>query len=61
MNQQLNISPMAILAAVLANADETRKVRIKPEDASPVQEVEIPVVRLEKRGDAIVCESGDTN
>lgn len=53
MNVELN--PFAILSAVLFHGNDTRKVTIKPDDASPEQEIEIPVVGLQQRGEAIVC------
>lgn len=58
MNQEkqtLNISPWAILAAVLFHARSTVPVMVKPDDASPEVEIQASLIGIEQTEDALVC------
>lgn len=52
----MEINPFAILAAVLANLDQTRKAKIMPDDGTKEEiEIDAPVISLAKNEDVILC------
>lgn len=53
--QQMNINPLSILAAILFNYNKSEIIKIKPDDASPEVEVEALCLSIEQEGEAIVC------
>ena len=58
MNQnqeQLNITPYAILAAVLFYSGKTEVLKVKPDDTSQEVEVTANIISIESDNDACVC------
>lgn len=56
MTQLNQINPYVVLAAILFNLNKTKKVMIKPDDASPEIEVELGCVGVQTEEDiATVC------
>lgn len=53
---QVNISPLAMLAAVLFHADTFEKIKVKPDDSTEVEEVEIPTIQIQKEEEGVACE-----
>lgn len=51
----IQISPLAILAAVLFNADSYEKVKTKADDSDVEIEVEVPTVQIEREPNGIAC------
>ena len=54
-NQRIEITAAAMLAAVLFNAHKKRTVTIKPDDASPEVETDMPLVEIEVEKDSVIC------
>lgn len=55
MNQRIEITPAAMLAAVLFNAHKKQTVTIKPDDSSPEVEADVPMVNIEVGDGSVVC------
>jgi len=57
MNDSVNmkITPAAMLAAVLFNADKSRKVRVQAADSAEQIDTEEPIVKIQHIDDAVVC------
>ena len=53
--QQIQISPYAVLAAVLFNVGKTEVLRIKPDDSTQEFDVTADIISIEREGDAAVC------
>lgn len=55
MTNQLNLNPLALIAALLFNLDQTRKLKIKPDNTAIPVEVEQPMIQLAKKEGALLC------
>lgn len=55
MNNQIEINPMAILAAVLFNLGKTETVKVKPDDSPIEMQTVRQVVGIESQDDSLVC------
>lgn len=53
--KQHDISPIALLAAVLFGATETMTIPRKVDDSDEIVEEEIPVLNVEREENALVC------
>lgn len=53
--KQIEITPYAILAAVLFNVNKTEKIKVKPDDGDEEVDVEVRSIGLETEKDALVC------
>lgn len=53
--QNVNISPLAMLAAVLFHADTFEKIKVKADDSGEVQDIEVPTVQIQKEDEGVAC------
>lgn len=53
--KQIEITPYAILAAVLFNINKTEKAKVKPDDSEDEIEIDVRTVGVETEKDASVC------
>lgn len=55
MSAPVQITPYAILAAILFNLDKTEQAKVKADDSGEDVTIDAPVVSVECEGDALVC------
>lgn len=53
--QNLQISPVALLAAVLYHCTDTVKAMVKPDDSDTEIEIDVPLISVQKEADTVVC------
>jgi len=53
--QQVHISPVAILAAVLYNMHKTMQVKVTPDDGATPIKMEVPAVEIQIEGNSLIC------
>lgn len=51
----VNISPFAILAAILFHVNESEEMTVVPDDSTESQQMSVEVVSIAKEKDAVVC------
>lgn len=51
----VNISPFAILAAILFNINESEDMTVTPDDSTESQQMAVEIVSIAKEKDAVVC------